>query len=47
MLFPEVAEIKKLVQTFHYQNQVVLITDIHGHSRARKAFCYGNNYIHN
>lgn len=25
----------------------MLYTDLHGHSRARKVFTYGNNYLHN
>ena len=47
LLFAEVASIKKLVGEFHQQNQIILYTDLHGHSRARKAFTYGNNYMHN
>ena len=46
-IFPEVVAIKKMVKLFHRQNPVILYTDLHGHSRARKAFCYGNNYLHN
>lgn len=46
-LFPEIAYIKKLVAEFHQQNPIVLYTDLHGHSRARRAFTYGNNYLHN
>ena len=47
LLFAEVTSIKKLVSDFHQQNQIILYTDLHGHSRARKAFTYGNNYMHN
>lgn len=46
-MFPEVAAMKKMVEAFHQENPVVLCCDLHGHSRARKAFMYGNNYTHN
>jgi murein tripeptide amidase MpaA len=46
-LFPEVHGIKRLIEQFNLERQVVLFTDIHGHSMARKAFFYGNNYSHN
>lgn len=45
-LFPEVLAIKKMVEVFHQEHPVVLFTDLHGHSRARKTFMYGNNYYH-
>lgn len=46
-LFPEIVAIKKMIEDFHSERSVVLFTDLHGHSRARKTFMYGNNYIHN
>ena len=46
-IFPEVIAIQKLAEQFHQQHPMVLYTDLHGHSRARKAFMYGNNYLHN
>ena len=45
-LFPEIFAIKKLVDQFNKEYPVVLFTDMHGHSRARKTFMYGNNYYH-
>lgn len=36
-----------MVEDFNKEFPVVLYTDLHGHSRARKAFMYGNNYLHN
>ena len=47
VLFPEVVAIRKMIENFHLEHPVVLFTDLHGHSRARKAFMYGNNYLHN
>lgn len=47
VLFPEIASIKKMVVEFNQQNPIVFYADLHGHSRARKIFAYGNNYIHN
>lgn len=47
VLFPEIAAMKKLLEGFHIEHPVVLAVDLHGHSRARKAFMYGNNYLHN
>lgn len=46
-LFVEVASMKKHFEQFHTDHPVVLAVDLHGHSRARKAFMYGNNYQHN
>lgn len=46
-LFPEVAAMKRLVSQFNQDCPVVFCCDLHGHSRQRKAFCYGNNYTHN
>jgi cytosolic carboxypeptidase protein 2/3 len=46
-LFPEVASIKKVAEEFNQEHKVVLCCDLHGHSRARRVFMYGNNYVHN
>lgn len=46
-LFPECVAIKKMVWQLHQSNPVIFFADLHGHSRARKAFMYGNNYVHN
>lgn len=45
-IFPEIFSIKKMIDQFHKEHPVVLFTDLHGHSRARKTFMYGNNYFH-
>lgn len=36
-----------MVEQFNLENPVVLAVDLHGHSRTREAFVYGNNYLHN
>lgn len=46
-MFPEVSAIRKMVEHFNLENPVVLAVDLHGHSRTREAFVYGNNYLHN
>ena len=46
-LFAEIAAMKKNFEEFHRKHPVVLAVDLHGHSRARNAFMYGNNYQHN
>jgi len=46
-LFPEVSAMRKSFEQFHSEHPVVLAVDLHGHSRARRAFMYGNNYEHN
>jgi len=42
-----VVAIKKLVENFNADHPIVLFTDLHGHSMAREAFVYGNNYNNN
>ena len=44
VIFPELASIKRMAQQFANERQVVLYCDFHGHSRARQAFMYGNDY---
>jgi len=38
---------KKMILSFNKTNPVVLYCDLHGHSRARSVFMYGNNYAEN
>jgi cytosolic carboxypeptidase protein 2/3 len=47
ILFPEIFETKRLVKTFQKERQIVLYCDIHGHSRNKNVFIYGNNYPEN
>ena len=47
IMFPEVAAMKKLMDEFHSEHPVLLYTDLHGHSRTRSSFIYGNNYPKN
>ena len=39
--------IKKLADEFNAEHPILLYTDLHGHSRTRQAFMYGNNYPKN
>jgi hypothetical protein len=36
-----------MIEEFNAVHPVILFTDFHGHSRARHAFMYGNNYLKN
>ena len=47
LLFPEVFHLKKMINNFNKTNPIVLYCDLHGHSRARSVFMYGNNYSEN
>lgn len=42
MLHPTVYEAKKLCRDFQKEREVTLITDLHGHSRSKNIFMYGN-----
>jgi hypothetical protein len=46
-LYPEVLCLKKMIQNFNKTNPIVMYCDLHGHSRARSVFMYGNNYSQN
>ena len=41
ILHPTIYFTKKLVATYHKENQVVLFCDMNGHSRKRNVFMYG------
>ena len=43
MLHPVVFAVKKFKRTFSKERQVVLYCDLHGHSRRKNIFMYGNN----
>ena len=43
-LFPEIFSMKRMIQNFNKTNSIVLYCDLHGHSRSRQVFMYGNNY---
>jgi len=43
-LHPEVYSIKQLVRNIHRINPVRLMIDLHGHSRKKGVFFYGNTY---
>ena len=44
---PVVHAMKKLCKKFKKERELVLYCDIHGHSRNKDVFMYGNNYRHN
>lgn len=47
ILYPEIHETKKIVRLFSRERKVVLYCDMHGHSRNKNVFMYGNNYLDN
>jgi len=47
LLYPEIFETKKLCKNFQRERQLVLYCDLHGHSRNKNVFIYGNNYPEN
>jgi len=42
-----VFETKKLCKQFQKERPLVLYCDLHGHSRSKNVFIYGNNYAEN
>jgi len=46
-IFPEIWEIKKLCKQMKKERQIVMYCDLHGHSRNKNIFMYGNNYAEN
>ena len=41
-LFPVLVHLKRLIRTFTKENKVVFYCDLHGHSRSKNMFMYGN-----
>jgi len=42
-LHPENSAVKRLVRIFKKEREIVLYCDLHGHSRKKNIFMYGNN----
>ena len=40
-LHPEIYHTKKMIINFQKRNELVLLMDLHGHSRKKNIFCYG------
>lgn len=43
VLHPVIFAVKKLMRSFQKERQVILYCDLHGHSRKKNIFMYGNN----
>ena len=43
VLHPVIFHIKRLIRAFKKEREVVLYCDLHGHSRKKNIFMYGNN----
>lgn len=43
VLHPVCSAVKKLVRSFAKEREVILFCDLHGHSRRKNVFMYGNN----
>jgi len=43
VLHPVISNVKKLMRTFAKERECVLYCDLHGHSRRKNIFMYGNN----
>jgi hypothetical protein len=43
MLHPENFATKRLIRAFKKERELVLYLDLHGHSRRKNIFMYGNN----
>ena len=44
ILHPVVYAVKRLVKNFSKEREIALFCDLHGHSRRKNIFMYGNNY---
>jgi cytosolic carboxypeptidase protein 2/3 len=44
ILHPENAAVKRLMRTFGKEREIALVCDLHGHSRRKNIFMYGNNF---
>jgi len=42
-MHPENFAVKRLIRSFMKEREVVMYTDLHGHSRAKNIFIYGNH----
>ena len=42
-LHPTIYSLKKLCKEFHAERSIALFCDLHGHSRRKNIFMYGNN----
>ena len=47
IMFPEIKAIKKMARNFMKKRDVALYCDLHGHSRSRQVFMYGNECVEN
>lgn len=46
-IYPVIYEIKRLCKNIMRERPIVLYCDLHGHSRNKNIFMYGNNYPEN
>ena len=44
LLHPVNSAVKKLIRAFNKEREIVLCCDLHGHSRRKNIFMYGNNF---
>ena len=44
ILHPENSAVKRLIRAFAKEREIVLVCDLHGHSRRKNIFMYGNNF---
>lgn len=44
ILHPVNSSVKKLIRSFNREREIVLVCDLHGHSRRKNVFMYGNNF---
>jgi len=43
ILHPVNSAVKKLIRSFVKEREIILYCDLHGHSRRKNIFMYGNN----
>lgn len=43
VLHPVVFSVKRLIRSFAKEREIVMFCDLHGHSRKKNIFMYGNN----
>jgi len=44
ILHPVNSAVKRLIRAFNKEREIVLLCDLHGHSRRKNIFMYGNNF---